>query len=384
MPDKTPPSTTPSPRLRRVAAVVAAIALVASGALVATPALSSLRGDVDISVRKDVKDLTSAEKAEIVAAILAAKATPSPFNPSISYYDQFVAWHRQAFKCSLGWNQGGNWAGAAHNSPIFLPWHREFLLQFEHMLRTVSGDPTLAVPYWDWTDPESTAAVFADDFMGGNGDPSQSYAVTTGPFRKGAWKLTIQDPAALTKGSVQPKSYLVRNFGAFPAGSVDLPTQEQVLETIGVHRYDHKPYNAQSPIDQSMRNTLEGWRDAKVASCDSGWIDQSQEPGSAHVMHNVVHLWVGGVWEEGGKDAEGTMAYNTSPNDPVFFFHHANVDRVWAAWEVTTGGRYRPQSGAPEGFNGNNTMWPWYNRTINSLFGTERNGYRYASLPGVS
>jgi len=41
-----------------------------------------------------------------------------------------------------------------------------------------------------------------------------------------------------------------------------------------------------------------------------------------------------------------------------------------------------PGRGAPYGWNAPDTMWPWFDRTINSWFGTERNGYRYASLPG--
>jgi tyrosinase len=134
-------------------------------------------------------------------------------------------------------------------------------------------------------------------------------------------------------------------------------------------------------LPESFRNRLEGWRDPKAAQCDSGWIDQSQVSGSPHVMHNVVHIYTGGVWESGGKTSEGTMAYNTSPNDPVFFVHHANVDRIWAAWELRGGGHYQPRKGAPYGWNSNDTMWPWFDRTINSWFGTERNGYRYASLP---
>ena len=42
-------------------------------------------------------------------------------------------------------------------------------------------------------------------------------------------------------------------------------------------------------------------------------------------MHNLVHRWVG-----------GSMGPGTSPNDPVFFLHHCNVDRIWvslAHWE---------------------------------------------------
>ena len=66
---------------------------------------------------------------------------------------------------------------------------------------------------------------------------------------------------------------------------------------------------------------------------------------------------------------------------PALSALHANVDRIWAAWELQGGSHYKPGSGAPYGWNATDTMWPWFDRTINSWFGTERNGYRYASLP---
>lgn len=334
-----------------------------------------------VSVRKDVKDLTPAEKAAFVAAVKKAKRTPDPKHPSLSRYDVFVKWHRDAFLCTNAWQQNGNFAGAAHNSPTFLPWHREYLHRYEQMLREVSGDESLTLPYWNWTDPESTAATFADDFMGGNGDPDAEHAVTTGPFRKGEWSITIQDPQSTTVGIATPKPYLVRNFGSFFDDTATLPTRAQVRDAIDVHKYDHKPFDASSPDARSFRNTIEGWRDATPGECEEGWLNVSEIEGAPHVLHNGVHIYVGGIWkDESGQPVLGTMAYNTSPNDPVFFIHHANVDRLWASWESAQRQHYRPQAGAEDGWNGPDTMWPWHDRTINSWFGTLRNGYRYESL----
>ena len=28
------------------------------------------------------------------------------------------------------------------------------------------------------------------------------------------------------------------------------------------------------------------------------------------------------------------MMTSASPNDPVFFLHHCNIDRIWAAWQA--------------------------------------------------
>jgi tyrosinase len=42
------------------------------------------------------------------------------------------------------------------------------------------------------------------------------------------------------------------------------------------------------------------------------------------------------------------MAPATSPNDPVFYLNHCNVDRIWAAWQAGTGDRtYLPRDSEP-------------------------------------
>jgi tyrosinase len=68
-----------------------------------------------------------------------------------------------------------------------------------------------------------------------------------------------------------------------------------------------------------MRNLVEGWI------------------GNARI-HNNVHVWVG-----------GDMSLSSSPNDPVFFLHHCNVDRIWAAWqEKHPDAPYLPDMTSPE------------------------------------
>lgn len=39
----------------------------------------------------------------------------------------------------------------AHSSLEFLPWHRLFLLYYEYLLQSVTGNRNISVPYWDWT-----------------------------------------------------------------------------------------------------------------------------------------------------------------------------------------------------------------------------------------
>lgn len=57
----------------------------------------------------------------------------------------------------------------------------------------------------------------------------------------------------------------------------------------------------------------------------SDYITMTQ---NLETYHNTVHMYVGG----------NTMPYPAlSPNDPMFWLHHANVDRLWAQWQVRPG-----------------------------------------------
>ncbi|NYT39471.1 tyrosinase family protein [Sphingomonas sp. R-74633] len=51
-------------------------------------------------------------------------------------------------------------------------------------------------------------------------------------------------------------------------------------------------------------------------------------------FHNKVHNLVG-----------GRMATMLSPSDMIFWVHHANVDRLWAAWSAAGEGRAMPPAG---------------------------------------
>ncbi|WP_084677108.1 tyrosinase family protein [Massilia niastensis] len=57
------------------------------------------------------------------------------------------------------------------------------------------------------------------------------------------------------------------------------------------------------------------------------------EPVMESAPHNPIHNLIGNV-----------MATMESPNDPIFWLHHANVDRLWNAWVAAGGGRKMPAS----------------------------------------
>ena len=67
-------------------------------------------------------------------------------------------------------------------------------------------------------------------------------------------------------------------------------------------------------------------------------------------IHNVIHMWVGGTM--------GVIA--TAPADPIFWMHHANIDRLWWQWQKSPqgSGKNPPLTGGP-GTSTSPVMDPW-------------------------
>jgi tyrosinase len=61
--------------------------------------------------------------------------------------------------------------------------------------------------------------------------------------------------------------------------------------------------------------------------------------------HNPVHNLIG-----------GEMANMTSPRDPIFYLHHANIDRLWHAWALPDG-KGTPGTSNPYNASTSNPYW---------------------------
>lgn len=283
-----------------------------------------------MALRKSVASLTAAERSAFVAAVKKLKQTPSHFTPpTTSRYDDYVYVHMQAM---LGIKvndptkpvDNANWAETskmrmpmwAHRCPAFLPWHRELLRNFEKDLQAVSGDATLGLPYWDWSVDQATTAIpWTDDFMGGDGLDGP---VTSGPFAgSGNWKLNLSED---NSNGGPGLDHLTRGFGRL-AGFSRLPTSLEVQATLALALYDQSTWDDAKRL-ATFRNQLEGWHVSPGSTVADG-------------MHNLVHLWVGGN--------DGAMLPSSSPNDPIFFLHHCNIDRLWSVWQsLHPGPHYAP------------------------------------------
>ncbi|MDX6353216.1 MAG: tyrosinase [Streptomyces sp.] len=229
------------------------------------------------------RHLTSDQRTRFVQAVIELKR--------MGGYDKYVTLHTKYFAAD-----GESGLRVAHMAPTFFPWHRQFLLTFEQDLRML--DPSVTIPYWDWTyDNSTTSALWGSDFMGGNGRDSDGQ-VMTGPFayQAGNWPITY---------GVTEEKYLTRNMGR-PDRPIVLPTKTELSGALSMSVYDAAPWDSGTNT-KGFRNKIEGW---VLGEAKGGYL------------HNRVHQWMG-----------GHMIGASSPNDPVFWLHHAFIDLIWVRWQ---------------------------------------------------
>ena len=266
--------------------------------------------------RRNILTMPLAEVQMVTAAFNTLKTS--------GRYDDFIRRHMQAMMTAT---PAGSSRNAAHRGPVFLPWHRAALLEIEAALQSVNPN-IVGLPYWKWEDEAARnggdpkrSILWTANYLGTDGDPARSNRVLNGPFAN--WRALLWNNTSRT--FVQRSTTgLVRRIGRDPGGSTTLPSPTQVTDARNQSRYDASPWDA-SVV--SFRNRLEGWS-------------------SGPRLHNLVHRFVG-----------GDMLAGTSPNDPVFWFNHCNVDRIWWDWQRQWGiNTYQPVTGGPAGHNLRDTM----------------------------
>lgn len=299
--------------------------------------------------------LTTEQRARFVQCILWLKTHPSAYdtgNSGLNAYDWMVQLHKAGFDAHLSGGSG------VHMAPSFFPWHREYLDAFERELGRAAvalgyGEP-VTLPYWDWTDPAAADVVFREDFMGGNGSGSSGaftsgapatrsspFRVRTGPFATRDDRTTeflVNTNAAVSGTSPQgpPRFYLQRSiathriFGGPSSGGDPapvptpdqialLPTPEQIQHGLEMTLFDMAAwdYSVETNLPFLERTTFRNYMEGHT-----GLLNVLSGEPFGDQIHGRVHLWIG-----------GNMSASSSPNDPLFWLHHANLDRIWAEWQ---------------------------------------------------
>ena len=251
------------------------------------------------------------EIRKFMDALLALKKEPAvtASGTATNIYDQFVAIHQGVVDRGSGSDRGNG----AHNGPAFCSWHREYILRFEKALQDISGDPNMFLPYWSWEsgNASDTNSIFVDAFMG----PRER--ITSGFFAE------VPDP------NVNPDGWRVDSrLDGVPSGRTSGSGTALTRNSFTV-----------------SNTTATNGRDSITKTTFAG---SNRFRSSLEGAHNSIHVAV-----------DGHMLAMTSPNDPIFFLHHANVDRLWAKWQLTHPGDSNYPTTGNSGHALDHLMWPW-------------------------
>jgi hypothetical protein len=200
--------------------------------------------------------------------------------------------------------QAQAWNLCQHGSFFFFSWHRMYLYYFERILRAASGDPNLTLPYWNYTDDTNV------------GDPDRRQLPL--PFRQPAVECVTPTTPGCNPLFVSERAGPINDgTGYLPPSSVD---------TSAAFMYT----NFDAPAGSGFAS-FGGGVVPQPVHFNMDWGALETTP------HNVVHTDIGGF-----------VGWMTDPNrsarDPIFFLHHANIDRLWKRWLALGGGRQDPLS----------------------------------------
>jgi len=206
-----------------------------------------------------------------------------------------------------------------HGNWYFLPWHRAYLVALENIIRDLADKPDFALPYWDWSTVRQLPAAFADGNARSNplNHPRPGFPRT----------------ASLSDDMVGP----------------------QVMSRI-LASPDFEAFGSARPRGQNSIGVQWQRRDGAKTELEFN-------------PHDGVHGTLGGDMADVAP----------ASRDPIFYLHHANVDRLWAIWNA------RGNANSPEpmwrnfAFNRNfidANGSPW-NVSVNNLQSPAALGYRY-------
>ncbi|XP_021857684.1 polyphenol oxidase I, chloroplastic-like [Spinacia oleracea] len=185
-----------------------------------------------------------------------------------------------------------------HESWLFFPFHRCYLYLFEKILGKLIDDPSFALPFWNWDNPDGMYI------------PSMYTNLMSS---------SLYDP-------LRNENHLPPNLTDLSYDGVDNNelTQNELIASNLVTMYRQMVSNAKNPPLFFGKSYRAGDEEPRGA----GTIEISP--------HNTVHRWTGDPTQPNGEDMG---AFYSAARDPIFFAHHANIDRLWTIWKTLGGKR---------------------------------------------
>ncbi|MCT2562855.1 tyrosinase family protein [Chryseobacterium herbae] len=188
------------------------------------------------------------------------------------------------------------WNQCQHQSWYFAPWHRGYLIALEEQIRqaviSLGGPADWALPYWNYL---------------GDGD---QYKIPPAFTQK-----TLPD------GKTPNPLYVTARYGPKSDGNVYV-----VIPPLSEACQGNTIYTG-----SNSATSKPGYGGPETKFSHDGATSGNLESNP----HNLVHVQVGGN--------DGIMSDPDSAGlDPIFYLHHCNIDRMWAAWNVKNSNPINP------------------------------------------
>ena len=313
-------------------------------------------------VRKNILNLSDTERDKLIEAWrnLQAKLPDDP-----NGFFVIAGYHGQPFR-GPGYGKTAWWGGYCHHGNVLFPtWHRAYLLCLEDALRRVPGCENVTLPYWNQMQSEGSGdnervvpRIFTDKtytFSTGGApvpNPLYSYKLARGfsdrlsrpgvDYGKPTGYETVRYPLSGLVGSGHKRKTDIHNTRTrkFTDAQITGFLNENVRNWFN-DRYE--PPVLVPGLRTKYKNCLDANNYTIFSNTTSATKWNDDHAGTERLAvslespHNGTHLAVGGydMPDRPSFDgANGDMGENdTAAFDPIFFFHHCFIDRVFWAWQ---------------------------------------------------
>lgn len=217
-----------------------------------------------------------------------------------------------------------------HDSVLFPAWHRAYVALFEQELVAVAQQiastypdstraamqaaaSTLRMPYWDWAADPGSGPVLPDTV-------SQPQITINGTQGQEAIKNPLYSYAFSSTSAL-----VYSPFVTWPE-TLRYPNTNAVSATSQENQAVSAFANFQPNLQEQIYQLMSTCGDYLSFSNDDAGTSSTQCANSLESIHNTVHGLCGGP--AGSSVSAGHMTYLAEAGfDPIFWLHHANVDR---------------------------------------------------------
>ncbi|CAN9157612.1 unnamed protein product [Alternaria alternata] len=266
-------------------------------------------------VRRNWDFMSAKERKAYSTAVKCMYTSPSKSDPTLvpgarTRYDDFVGQHI-------------NQTRTIHGTGNFLSWHRYFVHSFENALREECGY-TGYQPYWNWfsyQDDLSKSPVFdgSATSMGGDG-----YYVKHNGSTGGGGRIYL--PSGNGGGCIKSGPFKNVQLNLGPVS----PTMAGANKSASALAWN--PRCAKRDLTNFASKTwftFENLYNITLGAASKD-ISSFQNELQGRFTDGFLGLHASGHFAIGGDSGD----LYSSVNDPVFFMHHAMLDRVWWIWQA--------------------------------------------------